>query len=79
MAAASIMQETISDCKPSRAHTSSHAMRLSSAVPPKFLLLYLTHVPRQRSLSPYISTYNGSPYINPLYPTTTILYTLIIN
>jgi hypothetical protein len=47
---------------------------------PKFLPLYLTHVPRQRSLSPYISTlYSGSPYIKPLYPTTPIFYTFIIN
>jgi hypothetical protein len=37
-------------------------------------------VPRQRSLSPYISTlYSGSPYIKPLYPTTPIFYTFIIN
>jgi hypothetical protein len=37
-------------------------------------------VPRQQSLSPYISTlYSGSPYNNPLYPTTPILYTFLIN
>ena len=37
-------------------------LRLSSAVTPKFLPLYPTHVPRQRSLPPYISTlYSGSP------------------
>jgi hypothetical protein len=54
--------------------------RLCSAVPSKFLPLYPTHVPRQRSLSPYISTlYSGSPYIKPLYPTTPIFYTFIIN
>jgi hypothetical protein len=54
--------------------------RLCSAVSPKFLPLYLTHVSRQRSLSPYISTlYSGSPYIKPLYPTTPIFYTFIIN
>jgi hypothetical protein len=42
--------------------------------------LNLTHVPHQRSLSPYISTlYSGSPYIKPLYPTTPIFYTFIIN
>jgi hypothetical protein len=36
-------------------------LRLSSTVTPKFLPLYPTHVPRQRSLSPYISTiYSGS-------------------
>jgi hypothetical protein len=47
---------------------------------PKFLPLYPTHVPRQQSLSPYISTlYSGSPYNNPLYPTTPILYTFLIN
>jgi hypothetical protein len=55
-------------------------LRLSSAVPPKFLPLYLTHVSHQRSLSPYIFTlYSGSPYIKPLYPTTPIFYTFIIN
>jgi hypothetical protein len=55
-------------------------LRLASALPPKFLPLYLTHVPRQRSLSPYFSTlYSGSPYIKPLYPTTSILYTFIFN
>jgi hypothetical protein len=42
---------------------------------PKFLLLYPTHMSRQRSLPPYISTlYNGSPYILPLYPTIIIKY-----
>jgi hypothetical protein len=47
---------------------------------PKFVPLYPTHVPRQQSLSPYISTlYSGSPYNNPLYPTTPILYIFIIN
>jgi hypothetical protein len=30
----------------------ARGVRLSSAVPPKFLPLYLTHVPRQRSLPP---------------------------
>jgi hypothetical protein len=51
------------------------AFRLSSTVPPKFFLLYLTHVSHQRSLSPYIFTlYSGSPYIKPLYPTTSIKY-----
>jgi hypothetical protein len=53
----------------------SASLRLSSTVPPKFLPLYLTHVSRQRSLSPYISPlYSGSPYIKPLYPTTSIKY-----
>jgi hypothetical protein len=38
------------------------AFRLSSAVTPKFLLLYPTHVPCQRSVPPYIFTlYSGSP------------------
>jgi hypothetical protein len=47
---------------------------------PKFVSLYPTHVPRQQSLSPYISTlYSGSPYNNPLYPTTPILYIFLIN
>jgi hypothetical protein len=51
---------------------------LFSTVLPKFLLLYLTHLPRQRSLSPYISTlYSGFPYIKPLYLTTFIKYYLI--
>jgi hypothetical protein len=55
-------------------------IRLRSAVLPKFLPLYHTHVPRQCSLSPYIFTlYSGSPYIKPLYPTTPIFYTFIIN
>jgi hypothetical protein len=54
--------------------------RLTSTVSSKFLLLYCTHVPRRRSLSPYISTlYSDFPYIKPLYPTTPILYTFIIN
>jgi hypothetical protein len=45
-------------------------IRLCSTVPPKILPLYPTHVPRQRSLPPYISTlYSGSPYIKSLYPT----------
>jgi hypothetical protein len=39
-----------------------HRLRLCSAVTPKFLPLYPTHVPRQRSLPPYIFTlYSGSP------------------
>jgi hypothetical protein len=47
---------------------------------PKFLSIYPTHVSRQRSLSLYISTlYSGSPYIKPLYSTTSILYTFIFN
>jgi hypothetical protein len=59
---------------------SRYPLRLSSAVPPKFVPLYPTHVSRQQSLSPYISTlYSGSPYNNPLYPTTPILYTFLIN
>jgi hypothetical protein len=38
------------------------AFRLSSAVIHKFLPLYLTYVPRQRSVPPYIFTlYSGSP------------------
>ena len=50
-------------------------LRLCSAVTPKFLPLYPTHVTRQRSLSLYISTlYSGFPYIKPLYPTTFIKY-----
>lgn len=50
-------------------------MRLSTAGFSKFLPLYLTFVPPHLDFTPYFFIFrSGSPYILPLYPTTTIKY-----